>query len=1520
MKRFVSSRVLFQVVLNKLSLPALLFLSSLAVVPVGPVAVLGAVGMMAVPAVAHAQPEPPCDPSDPTDDDGDGDGCPVGNIQKAMGNPKAACNCYTAPQGSTGDPVDNATGNLYSEESDWQGSGPFPLEMKRSYNSLFSVAANESYSAMGNYVSPVGTDWIFSYGAQIVFTAGPAPTKVMALRPDGQVLNYKLINGVWASDADINESLTEQTNASGAPAGWILVTEELATERYDATGRLLSITNRAGFTQTLSYSTSATPPAIAPTAGLLIAVTDSVGRALHFTWNTLGHIVTATAPDGGVTSYAYNYGNLTAVTHADGSARQYLYQAGGGQASFLTGVTDELGQPYASYTYDRNYNNVTHSTLTGGADATTFVFGGSTSYSTRVTDALSAARVYNFDSIVSRFRNTSVQTPCLGCANPLTTNTYAYNNNGYLTAITQIPGDSSVPENTAFTWDAAHNLMLSRTEAVGTPSARTITTRWNPALRLPLSRTVSDATGTTSAATQWVYNTRGQPLARCEIDAAKAGSYACASSGTAPAGVRRWTHTYCDAIDSTQCPVVGLIRSTTGPRTDVTQTTSSSYYMDNVTSGCSSVGGACHQAGDLHQVVDALGHPSTVASYDGAGRPTRLIDVNAVHTDLTYNSRGWLASRSVAGATTSMTYKPYGAVESITDPDHITTTFTYDAAHRLTDITDAQGNDIHYTLDAAGNKLSEQTRNAAGTVVRSLSRSYNALGQITAVIDGLSHTVFNAGDSGSYDANGNLVHSADALGIARQQGFDALNRLNSVIANYNGTDAATKNAQTALHNDALDRLDGVTDPDGLDTIYTYDGLSNRTELSSPDTGISNDTYDAAGNLLTHTDAKGIVSTSNYDVLNRLVGTSYLDSTLNVGYHYDEPDTATSCTASYPVGRLTRVVEQAISTVYCYDARGNVTQKSQTQGTTTDTIHYTYTLADRLSSQINASGNLVQYSRDTDGRISAITLQTPAGTRSAVSAVSYLPFGPISSYTLGNGQTVTRSHDANYAVTDVVSPAFNLHLGRDAMGSISALGNTPGASPATETYGYDALYRLKDVTDGTATLESYSYNKTGDRLSKTASGLGTGAYGYTSGTHQLASIGNAPRVNDANGNTTASVMGAETFSFGYNGRNRPTVAQRNGQTVGTYTYNAFGQRIAKVATSPSAVTERYVYNEASQLIGEYGTIVRDYVWLGDIPVALVDAAGGFASCENCVPPIVDPYVPPGGGGASSFAMRQFAFNSTSSSANSVVNYVTADQLGTPRAVSDQSGSVIWQWAYAGNPFGEQLPTSATGYVLNLRYPGQYFDAETNTDYNVFRTYEPATGRYLQSDLIGLGGGLSTYGYVRSNPLLSVDARGLDVAVVVDNNTVPIFGRFGGHVGVLVGSNNSGWDYYSKDAFVNGVQKDTHATYRNLDDFFNSQGDRYKTGEVFDTSFEQDAKMKRWASGHLNDEFHGISNNCADFAYGVLKAGDLRVDPPTMFISIPNDMLDTGSGRIDWSQSHHTITPQNYQPDLFVHGYW
>ncbi|MBF3494924.1 RHS repeat-associated core domain-containing protein [Burkholderia pseudomallei] len=86
----------------------------------------------------------------------------------------------------------------------------------------------------------------------------------------------------------------------------------------------------------------------------------------------------------------------------------------------------------------------------------------------------------------------------------------------------------------------------------------------------------------------------------------------------------------------------------------------------------------------------------------------------------------------------------------------------------------------------------------------------------------------------------------------------------------------------------------------------------------------------------------------------------------------------------------------------------------------------------------------------------------------------------------------------------------------------------------------------------------------------------------------------------------------------------------------------------------------------------------------------------------------------------------------------VAYVTSDQVGAPRAIADDSGNTVWSWAYQGNVWGEQTPVS-NGYTYNLRFPGQYFDAEAGLHYNSQRDYDSATGRYWQVDPIRFKGG-------------------------------------------------------------------------------------------------------------------------------------------------------------------------------------
>ena len=261
------------------------------------------------------------------------------------------------------------------------------------------------------------------------------------------------------------------------------------------------------------------------------------------------------------------------------------------------------------------------------------------------------------------------------------------------------------------------------------------------------------------------------------------------------------------------------------------------------------------------------------------------------------------------------------------------------------------------------------------------------------------------------------------------------------------------------------------------------------------------------------------------------------------------------------------------------------------------------------------------------------------------------------------------------------------------------------------FDYDALGRLFDFDAlGLAPLVSqdFSYDANGNRLSFTEGA--SYPYTVTPNSNRVATVaGPVPKTYsyDAAGNITSD--GSTTYTYDDRGRL---------VTAGTasYTYNGLGQRVKK----DNGTVTLFVYDEAGNLIGEYdaaGHPIREHVWFAGAPVAVI--------------------------------------------VGSDVHYVHTDHLGTPRAITD-AGTVIWRWE--SDPFGstaaqEDPDGDLTVFTYNLRFPGQYYDSESGLHYNYFRTYDPSTGRYLESDPIGLTGGLNTYGYVSGNPLSYVDPYGL-----------------------------------------------------------------------------------------------------------------------------------------------------------------
>ncbi|MBS0556064.1 MAG: RHS repeat protein [Proteobacteria bacterium] len=1291
------------------------------------------------------------------------------------------CCDATGPGGCTNngsDPIQTASGNLHEEQTDFVGTGPFPLRFTRVYNS----------DRIPDFApAPLGAAWTHSYASHIIGypSAGSPPVDTASVyRGDGRVLKFTLTGGIWQPDPDVTERLSASMDGS-AVIGWTLTTADDEVEQYDGEGRLRSITNRGGFLQTLSYTGTDGHP-----KDSVQQVSDPQGHALTFGYNTsTGQITSITDGNGAAIQYGYTTdgnNNLQTVVYPDltGTKTRTYYYAGAGpygagttqtggvsQPNALTGIQDENGQSFASWGYDsqgRAILSVHGPYATGTIDHTSFVFNADGTVS--ITDGLSQTRKFTFQNPVQYLvaRYVALDTACDYCGTNFTSR--GYDANGYPSTGTDFRSFQTTSQYLANDSNShPRGLETQLDEAVGQAEERITNTTWDANYRVPDTRTVKNHSGTIETRTDWVYNTRGQPTARCEYDLTVAGasSYVCSATGTPPAGIRRWVYTYCDAINLAApdpisssgenlgkgCPLVGLIRRVDGPRIDVNDWTTYQYYLTSDTGTPPKF-----RAGDLNETIDALGHITQYLAYDGNGRTTQMQDANSIASSFSYHPRGWLHIRTVCANTncspsandapTQTDYDGVGNVVKVTQPDGVYLSYTFDNAHRLTNITDKLGDHIDYTLDALGHRIAEKTFDVSDAVNprRLLTRAYSTLSRMTDTYDAqVRDTKF------SYDGNGNRTDQTDPLGVKSHWDFDGINRLKDQIGDYQGTDASTANSETSYAYDTRDNITSVTDPDGQPpgtvpaTSYTFDGLNDLKLLQSPDTGTTmygtstQPGYDAAGNRLMQTDNRGIVWTMAYDALNRLTGTTYPTTSLNVAYRYDSYLSNPCAATSYPVGRLTGMTDASGSTQYCYDLRGNITEKIQVaHGYRFDT-RYSYNLADRLMSVTYPSGAVASYTRDADGRIQTVSVTPPGGTvTSILTSLTWQPFGPSITYTFAQGsQTLTKMFDQNYWMTDVTGSALTLHFCRDAQSNITSIA---AASPAcsntpTEQYKYDNLYRLIHVQDGTGSnLQDFTYNLTGDRQTKTLDPSPTQTYTYTPNTHRLDGVGANARMLDPNGNTKETT-GSATLDFTFDDRNRMTAISRNSTPITSYDYNAKGERVYKTTTYPASDTRWFDFAESGMLLGEYtATAAQEYVWADGTPVAILAIAGAAPAPAD-----------------------QIFANGFEAPPVTTVDYVHTDQLDSPRIVTSTTGASQWNWPWQTNPFGETAPTGTL--ALNLRFPGQYLDAETGLNYNYFRDYEPGTGRYVESDPIGLGAGLGTYTYVFNAALRWKDNNGL-----------------------------------------------------------------------------------------------------------------------------------------------------------------
>jgi len=253
-----------------------------------------------------------------------------------------------------------------------------------------------------------------------------------------------------------------------------------------------------------------------------------------------------------------------------------------------------------------------------------------------------------------------------------------------------------------------------------------------------------------------------------------------------------------------------------------------------------------------------------------------------------------------------------------------------------------------------------------------------------------------------YDAHGNRTKTVEGAGMAgfgfeSEAAYDTLNRLKRA------TNA--KLGETAFGYDGQSRTTSVRDPRNLLTQYPRNGLGDTTQLVSPDTGTATHTYDAAGNLVTRTDSRGVLGAYSYDVLNRLRGAVYSKSgqpSETISWGYDNVGTG----YSNGIGRLTRTDHPGGSSRYLYDPQGRLIEYVQALAATAggntaaviSTTKYGYDNAGHLTSITYPSGRKVVYTY-TDGELTEVGLTKDASSTPAplVTQVQWEPFGGVRSW-------------------------------------------------------------------------------------------------------------------------------------------------------------------------------------------------------------------------------------------------------------------------------------------------------------------------------------------------------------------------------------------------------------------------------------------------------------------------------------------------------------------------------------------
>ncbi len=938
---------------------------------------------------------------------------------------------------------------------------------------------------------------------------------------------------------------------------------------------------------------------------------------------------------------------------------------------------------------------------------------------------------------------------------------YKYNEQGLLTSKTDWNGIE-----TRYQYND-RGLEISRIEAIGTEQERKISTHWNKHFRLPI------VIAGPMKIVKLKYNRQGLLTRRTEID----------TQSQERNTRRRWTYKYNKQ---------NLLASIDGPRKGVKDITQFEY----------------DEKGNKTAVINALGHRAETTDFNPRGLPLIVKDINGVETQLSYNARGWLLSKKVVAPlgneitrytyTGASDYAGQGLVKYVVLPNGNEMHYEYDSARRLISETNGQGERIDYTLDLEGNRLATSTRASDNKLLHTQRQVFDELSRVVKSIgaDGATTTY-------QYDKAGRRIGVTDALGNKTSYAYDALNRIIS-----------TTNASGVIDQDynALNQITLVRDQRGLVTRYHYNGFGEKITQISPDTGTTYFEYNRAGQVTKKIDARGKVDLFKNDALGRVTDIQYpAANDENIHFVFDQYKDAIKPDKNntYLIGRLAEMHDASGQTVYQYNHRGQVVTQDYGIGEHDYQIAYHYGRFGALEKMVYPSGRTVDYDYSQQGALAQVNTQLNGQSQLLVKDFNYQAFGPLQGFTYGNGSSLSINRDQKTRITDIRvmnraanDAIYDVGFIYDSASNITAI-NDALVSSNSQRFDYDNSYRLVKAKGHYGEM-TYAYDGVGNRLSREQTKSRTAGsapistfetYAYAEDSNRLlsvVSVGNDGLVNnryldyDAVGNIVDDVKTDSSKSLLYGARNRLEKVDlgEDGKAV-FYSYNAKGQRVSKLV---DGITTHFHYDIADRMIAETSVgdveqyIGKEFIYAEDRRIAMVD----YTQLESVQ-----------------------------------VLFVVNDHLGTPQILLSMSEEVVWQMQ--ASPFGE-VTSTGSGVSQPLRFPGQYADKSTGYSYNYFRDYDASIGRYIQSDPIGLNGGVNTFGYVRGNPILRFDPHGLvDYVNVAISAGGIIFGgaeAVAGGTGIIASSALLGTGFgvpIAVPGFIGSSALVVHGTYNVVDSY-------------------------------------------------------------------------------------------------------